>query len=419
MSATRERRQNAGSRMRALIQEQVEAEELFEEVENDEDFAGVEEEDVFDSDFASSDEEEAVPDEEAAIIAEEKTDRKRAQQQRQKQTSLPIPPKRQPVSAGAKQNAKSVRIKEAAVQRIKRLGEVSLISGPRQSGRTATVANKQLLVQKMEESNKRKATIPKKERIIERDLTQAELLLEAKQTELKNIESLQSALLLEEETKRKQAKKVVQYLGPTIRYQSFVDIVPDEPTDGMIVDVDGDTMMDVEMGDEVPGGRGGEGGGSRRLERCERSLMTFMHMESDPWEHWKQRPRKPETHICAVTGLPARFRHPRLDIPYANAEAYKVLEDLAHQQYVWSPILNAYVHGFDVSVPKAMDGMPQWVGSTHGRIPKKPRPPPAPTPASPATPATAPDSPATPAALIVDTPDAAVDTPDAAVNIES
>ena len=98
MSATRERRQNAGSRMRSLIQEQIESEELFEEVENDEDFAAVgkalpsapilfpqnacslscgetEEEDVFDSDFASSDEE-AVPDEEAAIIQEEKTDRK-------------------------------------------------------------------------------------------------------------------------------------------------------------------------------------------------------------------------------------------------------------------------------------------------------------------------------------------------------
>ena len=90
-----------------------------------------------------------------------------------------------------------------------------------------------------------------------------------------------------------------------------------------------------------------------------------------------------------MTGLPARFRHPRLEIPYADAEAYKILEGLAQEQFIWSPILNAYVHGFGVHVPKAMEGIAEWVGSTHGRVPKKPRPPP---PAVPATPVTRADA---------------------------
>ncbi|KAJ3042269.1 hypothetical protein HDV00_007636 [Rhizophlyctis rosea] len=152
--------------MRTLILEQMESEELFAEVENDEDFTALDEEDVFDSDFESSDEDEAVSDEDAVLAEEE---------QRQE-----------------------------------------------------------------------KAGVFRKEKVVERELTQQEKLEEAKETERKNTESLQSLLLLEEETKRKQVKKTTQHMGPTIRWHSFTESAPEEPPDvSIFVDVDGDTVMDL------------------------------------------------------------------------------------------------------------------------------------------------------------------------------
>lgn len=65
--------------------------------------------------------------------------------------------------------------------------------------------------------NKRKKTEPVHKY---KPLTQAEMLKEAAQTEIKNTESLQQLVAMEEETKMKALEKRAKYMGPLIRITS-------------------------------------------------------------------------------------------------------------------------------------------------------------------------------------------------------
>ena len=47
--------------------------------------------------------------------------------------------------------------------------------------------------------------------------------------------------------------------------------------------------------------------------------------------------------MCAITGFPAKYRHPRLLVPYATAQAYKTLEAITQEQYFWSSELGAWM----------------------------------------------------------------------------
>jgi hypothetical protein len=58
--------------------------------------------------------------------------------------------------------------------------------------------------------------------------------------------------------------------------------------------------------------------------------------------------------ICPITGLPAKYKDPKSGIPYANKEAYKILQNVIRHGYVWSNGLNAYCHDVAQPLPKGV-----------------------------------------------------------------
>ncbi|KAK2626018.1 hypothetical protein QTJ16_004280 [Diplocarpon rosae] len=55
-------------------------------------------------------------------------------------------------------------------------------------------------------------------------------------------------------------------------------------------------------------------------------------------------PKAPPSHeLCAITGLPARYRDPRTGLPYHSAFAYKEIQKLKRSEYKWSKLVGCYV----------------------------------------------------------------------------
>ncbi|ETI19322.1 hypothetical protein G647_09154 [Cladophialophora carrionii CBS 160.54] len=52
---------------------------------------------------------------------------------------------------------------------------------------------------------------------------------------------------------------------------------------------------------------------------------------------------KQSQELCLITALPVRYRDPSTGIAYANAAAYKKLQELKEHKYVWSSMLGCYV----------------------------------------------------------------------------
>ncbi|RKP04716.1 YL1 nuclear protein C-terminal domain-containing protein, partial [Thamnocephalis sphaerospora] len=64
----------------------------------------------------------------------------------------------------------------------------------------------------------------------------------------------------------------------------------------------------------------------------------------------------PEKPVCAVTGLPARYRDPHTGLPYADARAFSVIRRLAAGRFPWNGELGAYTSAIDARIPS---GLPQ------------------------------------------------------------
>ncbi|KAI9017693.1 hypothetical protein BC832DRAFT_525679, partial [Gaertneriomyces semiglobifer] len=74
-----------------------------------------------------------------------------------------------------------------------------------------------------------------------------------------------------------------------------------------------------------------------------------------------ERPKKAK---CPITGLPARFRDPTTQIPYANKEAFLTIQQLQRNEYAWSPILGTFIQSFTETV----EGVPEhWEEACVGR----------------------------------------------------
>ncbi|KIW62952.1 hypothetical protein PV04_09837 [Phialophora macrospora] len=52
---------------------------------------------------------------------------------------------------------------------------------------------------------------------------------------------------------------------------------------------------------------------------------------------------KQSQELCLITALPVRYRDPSTGIPFANAVAYKKLQELKEHKYAWSSMLGCYV----------------------------------------------------------------------------
>ena len=68
------------------------------------------------------------------------------------------------------------------------------------------------------------------------------------------------------------------------------------------------------------------------------------------------KPTKHAPELCAITSLPARYRDPSTGLGYANAYAYRKLQDLKKQNYVWSGMLGCYVGRSEVAARGVPDG---------------------------------------------------------------
>ncbi len=58
--------------------------------------------------------------------------------------------------------------------------------------------------------------------------------------------------------------------------------------------------------------------------------------DSYPFVPSRNRPLKPRQSICPITGLPAIYKDPRTGIPYANAQAFKIITKLLENKFVWT-----------------------------------------------------------------------------------
>ncbi|KAJ3218133.1 hypothetical protein HDU67_006537 [Dinochytrium kinnereticum] len=236
----RERRANAGSRMRKLIEEQLASSASFQEEEDDGDFQAAEEEDVVDSDFESTDEDEPV-DNQAVEEADDGSVEARRLAKRAKVIAAQtgrhkgfIPPAHKPRASFSLQNTNRVGPSTIVVttgqgpnkidDKEKERAQFMSISPARRSYRASTMYNKLLLDQKLERNRRRQVTTTMKRKINhDVQLTQRQLLEEAVQvTEPLNINCLEEMRARDEE-KRRQSKVIKPRLpsGPIITFISM------------------------------------------------------------------------------------------------------------------------------------------------------------------------------------------------------
>ncbi|KAI8994964.1 YL1 nuclear protein-domain-containing protein [Pilobolus umbonatus] len=351
----REKRSNAGSRMRALLDQEAEIEELFElgESEEDEEFdlKYAEEEDKVDSDFdldSSEGEQEHIQEGEALdkqlAVEERKTQRTAIQ------TSHAI--LRKPV-----ENTDD-RIKR---RRRKRTEEEEV--NVRHSNRTKTILNRILVEDQIREHKKRRELLPKRERPVVHKLTQEELLAEAAITEERNKDSLlewqQREEARRENAKMKEKKEII---GPHIKYHSFADgSLEHRPKKRKLVLIssneEGNNLSEFIADEEILKWHLKKD--IRDSDLMGRNLVTFVEeakeydVDQEPsdtvdlidslseWLHKRPKPTKP--FLCPITGDTAKYVDPATHIPYANKEAYKIIRLCLSHQMNWSSSLGLYL----------------------------------------------------------------------------
>ncbi|CAG8446871.1 2222_t:CDS:2 [Ambispora leptoticha] len=344
MVATRERRANAGNRMYELLQRELELDEMFMEVENDEEFdANIEEDD-------------AAKKKMLAPLGPVLRNRKRLEEKStatvsaEKIASMP--------GADEYMVRKPARIKKPATPIA-----IPVLNGIRSSSRRQTVESKKILQKKLKEYEKRRACdqmgknfnaqLPKREKPVERPKTQEELLEEAKITEEENLRSLREFQLREAEKiemARPFRKNKIE--GPFIRDISYIEGDDNRYRQKKLI-------MEVSSGEDgknvsreltnVQWWNGADGFGDEEADKRQaRKLIIFEGFSnrecSEIFEEWRQKPQKVKKCICPFTGLTAKYKDPETGIPYATVDAYKKLQRILSHEFIWSPILNAYVH---------------------------------------------------------------------------
>ncbi|KAH8990093.1 YL1 nuclear protein-domain-containing protein [Lactarius akahatsu] len=376
----RSRRSTAGNRMEAALAE-LSVEDVKDEA-DDKDFVIVkDEEDIFGSDFESTDEEaEAVQqtaDEgEGLVRAEERREKKPAAvaHARQKVTFNPE------IYEDAAEDTSSMAAKKK--RRVSlglaidaETGEV-INNAQRQSRRSHTILNTSATAQRMKKDAADKKSIPKKSKIKVRAQTQDELIARALDMEEGNIFEHRNYLFVEEE-KRKRALAVRTAIsGPLLRWVSRCETlsVPAEAQlpdgkNGASSSTPGDSKTKLEIQQPT------NGVGAPLLvpaikfhtENVAKNYVIHETSQDEsatrpPWKDtmaamfgshvkWEDvrayvsrgRPLSRPTQLCPITGRPARYLDPRTKVPYATPAAYQTLTMILNHEYVWSHTLGCYV----------------------------------------------------------------------------
>ncbi|KAL5568085.1 hypothetical protein UlMin_024660 [Ulmus minor] len=281
-----------GKRMNKLLDEEIEEDELFwsqNALKEEEDDVNYEEEpevaDEFDSDF---DEDEPEPEEEAdnnegeervmkkRLIFPGKTLRKR-NIKKKKVSKLEEESDDDDEDADEKTSEKPKEKQHDAPPDEGGEGERTV----RKSTRTAVInrqAEREAIRAALQATMK---PIKRKKEGEEKRMSQEEMLLEAAQTEIMNLRNLERVLAREEEVKKRAIVHKAVFTGPQIRYYSK----------------DGCSYLEFSKGV---------------------SFQSQISTESIPY---------PNKAVCAVTGLPAKYREPKTGLPYATKEAFKILRE--------------------------------------------------------------------------------------------
>uniref|UniRef100_V9L2S7 Vacuolar protein sorting-associated protein 72 homolog n=1 Tax=Callorhinchus milii TaxID=7868 RepID=V9L2S7_CALMI len=220
-----------------------------------------------------------------------------------------------------------------SVERVKEERELAeqqdeCAESARKSVRQSTTEHTRLTYLRVRERQVQPRRLRKAPHAQSRQLTQHELLTEAKLTEEINLRSLENYERLEAD-KKKQLLKKRQWAGPMIRSQSV--------TMPLLADISvKEENVDVEALDQEP--PGGQEGLARPVPgtvgKCLRHFVTFS--DDATFERYFPRqkaPRAPVREICPVTHKPAIYRDPITDIPYANLRAFKIIRE-AYKKYI-------------------------------------------------------------------------------------
>ena len=226
---------------------------------------------------------------------------------------------------------------------------------------------------------RKKQTFHRKDRI----MTQAELLEEAKWTEIKNLASLEAYTRMVEERKKVKLKKKV-WTGPMVKYLSLtMPLLTQVVSGGESTNDGGDGVsqpslsreenggeegeekcqeqnklsdcpvpMETDAGGDASGGTGGAGdkcaesvpitslissqshhqSGSNKTawqmetQKQSRNFLIFTDTNNFPSDYFPVgQPVKPNQRFCPITHLPAKYIDPLTHIPYATPFAFKVI----------------------------------------------------------------------------------------------
>ncbi|KAB5521554.1 hypothetical protein DKX38_025873 [Salix brachista] len=296
-------RPTRGKRMTKLIDDELEEDELFwnqdalkDEEEDDNYQEEAEVADEFDSDF---DVDEPEPDEEAEKEVEERPQNKKR---------LIFPGKTLPKKKTKKKdlskldklsmNEKSIQ-EPASPDHQDAPDDVEGERIVRKSTRTSVVvrqAERDAIRAALQATMK---PIKRKKEGEEKRMTQEEMLLEAAQTEIVNIRNLERVLAREEEVKKRAIVHKAVYSGPQIRYFS---------KNGKLLLLIFEPFLDMQLFQQ-------------HLFHVMVNGSTFSGLI------FTKLLINPKKAICAVTGLPAKYRDPKTGQPYATKEAFKIIRE--------------------------------------------------------------------------------------------
>ena len=173
----------------------------------------------------------------------------------------------------------------------------------------------------------RKKQRQKANKVEDKDLTQEELLEEAKETEKLNIASLKRYEQMELEARKKavkSSKRSVQ--GPFIRYLSTaMPLVQEVEAKEEKISVDDDVEDSSEKKEE-------EKKSKDSSKRHERTFLTFSDFATMRSTFPQKKPKNSQQKICPITRLPAKYVDPVTRLPYANLQAFKFLREHYYNQ---------------------------------------------------------------------------------------
>ncbi|KZV61826.1 hypothetical protein PENSPDRAFT_759167 [Peniophora sp. CONT] len=375
----RSRRSTAGNRMEAALADMRAA--GAEEAEDDVDFELVaDEQDVFGSDFESTDEEEqgeSAEIAERAILDDARRQRKTVRSRVEKATAIAAARQRVTFNPTAQDDApareppKQKRRVSLGVAIDAATGEVvspspaspsaSQTPQKRQSGRALAQQARTASLKRLASEEERARVAPRRRSVVKIEApTQAELLARALDAEEGNIAAHRDYLALEEEKRRKAHAVRPSVTGPLVRWVSKREEVQ--------VLVDEKPISQAQAGPSTAPSAASVSAPILQRQSVARQYVvheTTQDADAPPptwnsqmralfgthfdWENAKvyasakNRPMSRYIPPCAITGEPARYRDPRTGAPFANTAAFGVLTKVLDHEYTWSAALGCYV----------------------------------------------------------------------------